>query len=140
MGGGVQGFDEIYQEGPQSCWRRIFLLIGYQLVSQPKFEFSHAVLAGFVSTHGCKKFTNGAEVFLNRLLLNGLPLRGQKSGMYALGKIWRNRMGSSVPSRSGEICSQLQKHRHWSQAVVYFLKTVEDNPLEIDFLCIIVFI
>ena len=35
---------------------------------------------------------------------------------------------TSMFLRSGAICSQLQKRRHWRQAVESFLKTVEENP------------
>ena len=40
-------------------------------------------------------------------------------------------MGYSMPLRSGAICSQLQKCRHWRHAVASFLKTLDDNPLVI---------
>ena len=39
---------------------------------------------GVVGPHGCKDFTNRAEVLLNRLLLDRLPLRGKKAGTDAL--------------------------------------------------------
>ena len=41
-------------------------------------------MTGVVAPHGCKDFTNLAEVLLNRSLLDRLPLRKQKAGMDAL--------------------------------------------------------
>ena len=41
-------------------------------------------------------------------------------------------MGSSMPSRLRAIFGQLQMRRYWCQAVVSFLKTMEENPLEIS--------
>ena len=76
MGGGVQGLDGSDREGPHSCLRIILLLIGRQLVSQSKVELPHEVVAGVVGPHGCKDLTNLAEVLLDMLLLDMLPLRG----------------------------------------------------------------
>ena len=86
LGDGIQGLDNINRERPHSCWRRIVFLIGLQLKSQPKFKFSHAVVAGAIGPHGCKYLTNGVEVLLDLSLLDGLPLHGQKPGMYTLGE------------------------------------------------------
>ena len=41
---------------------------------------------GGVSPNRCKDLTNGAEVLLNQLPLDGFPYCGQKSFMDALGK------------------------------------------------------
>ena len=43
-------------------------------------------MAGDVGPHRCKNLTDVTEVFLERSLLNGIPLRGQKYGTDALGK------------------------------------------------------
>ena len=43
-------------------------------------------MAGVVGPHGCKYLTNLAGELLDRLLLDGLPLRGSKAGMDALGE------------------------------------------------------
>ena len=51
-------------------------MIGFHLASQPKFELPHSVVVGVVGPHGCKDLTNSAEVLLDRLLLDRLPLRG----------------------------------------------------------------
>ena len=56
------------------------------MVSHPKFEFTHPVVTKVVSPYGCKYLTNGAEVLLNQLFLDGLTLRGQNFGMDALGE------------------------------------------------------
>ena len=37
-------------------------------------------------------------------------------------------MGYSMSLRSGAIFIQLQKHRHWRQAVASFLEMVAENP------------
>ena len=63
------------REGRHSRWRIIFLLIGQHLEPEMKTKSSHAVMAGVVSPHRCKDFTNGAEVLLNRSLLDEFPLR-----------------------------------------------------------------
>ena len=65
MGGCVQGLDNADREGTHSCWRRILLLIGRQLVSHPKVELPYAVVLGVVGPHGCEDFTNLAEVLLS---------------------------------------------------------------------------
>ena len=54
--------------------------------SQKKVDLPHVVVAGFVGPHGCKYFTNIAEVLLDISLLDRLPLRGHKYGMDALGE------------------------------------------------------
>ena len=41
-------------------------------------------MVGVVSTHRCEDLTDGAEILLDRLLLNGIPLRRHKSGMDTL--------------------------------------------------------
>ena len=63
-------------------------------MSQKKVELPHEVVAGFAGPHGCKDFTNLAEVLLDRSLLDRFPLRGQKAVTDALGEIWSKRMGS----------------------------------------------
>ena len=65
LGGGIQGLDDVNQEGLHSYWRRILLLIGRQLVSHPKVELPYAVVLGVVGPHGCEDFTNLAEVLLS---------------------------------------------------------------------------
>ena len=86
MEGGAQGLDNTDREGPQSCLRRILLLIGHQMASHPKVELPHAVVAGVVGPHGCKGLTDRAEVLLERSLLDMFPLRVQKDGTDALDK------------------------------------------------------
>ena len=83
--GGVQGLDNADREEPQSCWRRILIMIERQLGSQPKIELLHAVVSGVVGSHGCEYFSNRAQVLLDQPLLDRLPLRGQKAGTDALG-------------------------------------------------------
>ena len=80
LGGGVQGLDNINWEGKHSCWRRIFFLIGRQLVYHTRVEFLHAVVVGVVGPHGCEYLTNRAEVLIYQSIPYGFPLRGQKSG------------------------------------------------------------
>ena len=75
LGVGVQGLYNANREGRHSRWRIIFLLIGQHLEPEMKTKSSHAVMAGVVSPHRCKDFTNGAEVLLNRSLLDEFPLR-----------------------------------------------------------------
>ena len=60
-------------------------------MSQPKVEFSHAVVTGVVGPYGCEYLTNGVGVFLDQLLLDGLPLFRKKSGMDALDKNYEER-------------------------------------------------
>ena len=43
-------------------------------------------MTGVLGPHGCEGFTNGAELLLDRLFLDGIPMRGHKSGMDALGE------------------------------------------------------
>ena len=74
LGNGVQVLDNADREGPHSCWRRMLLLIGRQLASQPKVELPHAVVSGFVGPHGCKYLTDRAEVLLDQSLLDRLTL------------------------------------------------------------------
>ena len=93
LGGGIQGLDDVNQEGLHSYWRRILLLIGRQLVSQPKVDFFHAVVAGVVGPHGCKYLTDGAEVLLDPSLLDMLPLRRQKSDTGVIGKKMEEKNG-----------------------------------------------
>ena len=79
LGGGVQGLDNVDREGPYFCWRKILLLIGQQLASQPKVELPHVAVSGVVGPHTCKYLTDQAEVLLEWFLLDKLPLRGQKA-------------------------------------------------------------
>ena len=58
-----------------------------------KSRVSHAVVAGVVGPHRCEYLTEGAEVFLDQLLLAGIPLRIEKSGMDALGENLEERNG-----------------------------------------------
>ena len=43
-------------------------------------------MVGVVGLQGCKDLTDGAEVLIDPSLLDGIPMRGQKSGTYALDK------------------------------------------------------
>ena len=86
MGGSTQGLDNVNREVPHSCWKRIFLLIGCQLASLEKVNIYHAVVAGVVGPHGCKYLTNGAEVLIERSLLDGIHLHGKNSRTDGLGK------------------------------------------------------
>ena len=95
------------------------------LLSHPKVDLPHAVVAGVAVPHGWEDLTDGAEVLLDQPLLDGLPLYGQKSGRDALGKNSSNRTGSSMPLRLGPMCRHLQKLRHWRHVVASFLKTTE---------------
>ena len=70
LGSSVQGLVDDDREGPHSCWRRILLLIGYQMTSKPKFEFPHAVVAWVVGPHRCEYLTDRAEVLLVQLILD----------------------------------------------------------------------
>ena len=54
------------------------------MASQPKVELPHAVVSVVVCPHGCKYLTDQAEVLLDRLHIEMLPLRGKKSGKDAL--------------------------------------------------------
>ena len=82
--GGAQGLDNADREGPHYCWRGILFLVGSQLASQAKIELSHSIVYGVVAPHGCEYLTDRAEVLLDRSILDGLPLRGQKSSTDAL--------------------------------------------------------
>ena len=64
----------------------MLLLIGRKLVSHPKVELPHAVVAGVVVPHGCKDLTNLVEVLLERWILDRLTFRGQKTKTDALGE------------------------------------------------------
>ena len=86
MGGGVQVLDNVNREGSHSCWGITLFLIVYQLVSQTKVDFSHAVIAGGVGPHGCEYLTDGVEVLIDQFLLGGLPMSIQKSGTNTLDK------------------------------------------------------
>ena len=55
-------------------------------MSQRKVDIPHAVVSGVVGPHRYEDLTDRAEVLLDRLLLDRLPLRGQKAGTDALGK------------------------------------------------------
>ena len=61
-------------------------MIGYQLASHPKVDFSHVVMAGVIGTHGCKYLTDGAELLLDQSLLVGITLCRKKSGTDVVGK------------------------------------------------------
>ena len=50
-------------------------------------------MEGVVGPQGCKDLTNLAEVFLDRFLLDRLPLRRHKAGMDALGENLEERNG-----------------------------------------------
>ena len=80
LGDSARGLDGVDWDRPQSGWRINLLLIERQLESQIKVDFSHAFVTGVLAPHECEDFTNGAEVLLNRSLLDGLPLCEQKSG------------------------------------------------------------
>ena len=56
--GGFQGLGNADREGPHSCWRRILLLVGRQLASQPKVKLSHVVVSGVVGPHRCEDLTD----------------------------------------------------------------------------------
>ena len=87
LGGSVQALDNADRGGGvHSCWSGIFLITGSQLASQPKVKLLHAVVPGVVGPHGCECFKDILEVLLERLLLDRLPLRRQKSGTDTLGK------------------------------------------------------
>ena len=86
MGSSFQGLDDANCERPCPVCSRVLLLIGHQLESHNKFEFSHAVVSGVVGPHGCEYLTNGAEVFLDRSLIDGFPLCRQKAGTDVLGE------------------------------------------------------
>ena len=85
--------DEYDREGPQSCWRKIILLIGRQLASQPKVELTNAVVLGVVGTHKCKYLTNRAEILLDISVLDRLPLRRHNASTNALGENMEERNG-----------------------------------------------
>ena len=51
LGGGVQGLDSADREGSNSCWRRIFFLVGRQMASQTKVKLPHAVVLRVVGTY-----------------------------------------------------------------------------------------
>ena len=82
--GGVQGLNNADREGPHSCWRIILLLIGREMASQTKVELPHAVVSGIFAPNGCEGLTDRAEVLLDRLLLDMLPLRRYKAGLDAI--------------------------------------------------------
>ena len=60
-------------------------MIELQLASQSKAKIPHLVVSGIVGPHGCEDLISRAEVFLDRSLLDRLPLRGKKSGTGMLG-------------------------------------------------------
>ena len=93
LGGGVQVLNDVNREGPHSCRRIIFFLIGHHLASHPKVDFYHAVVAGVVGTHGCEYLTDGVELLLDISLLDGIALYGQKSGTDTLGENSEERNG-----------------------------------------------
>ena len=82
----VQVLDDVGRERLNSGWGRTFLPVGHQLVSQMKVDLSHAVVSGVVVPHIYEYLANGAELFLDQSIFGGVPLHGQKYGMYALGK------------------------------------------------------
>ena len=123
--------DNSDREGPHYCWRIILLLIGLQLASQPKVKLPHVVVACVVVPHICKYLTDQAEVFIDRSLLDRLPLRGKKAGTDALVENMEERNGVLNVFEVGAIFSQLQKCRHCHQAVESLLKKVAEKPLVI---------
>ena len=120
--------DKSDREGPHSFWRRILLLIGRQMDFHPKVELSHAVVLGVIGPHRCEDFTDRAEVLLNRSLIDRLSLRGQKARTDTLGENIEEGSGVLNVLEAGAIWIQLQKRRHWRQAVEYFLNVVAENP------------
>ena len=128
----VQGLDEVNREGTHSCWRIIFFMTEHQLLYHTKVEFSHGDVVRAISPHGCKYLTNVAYVLLSRLLLDGITLYRQKSGIDDLRKKLEERNGVFNASEVGTICSQLQKRRHCRQAAASFLNLVKEYLLEIS--------
>ena len=86
LGDSARGLDGVDWDRPQSGWRINLLLIERQMASRITVKFSHVFVTGVVAPHGCEDLTNGAEVLLNRSLLDRFPLHGRKAGMNTLGK------------------------------------------------------
>ena len=121
--------DNTDREGTHSCWRIILLLVGLHLASQAKVKLPHSVVSGVIVPHGCEYFTDQAEVLIDQSLLYRLPLRRQKSSTDALGEHLEEGNGVlNVLEVRGGGFSQLQKRRHWRQAVAYSLKTGANKP------------
>ena len=92
---------------------------------------SHAVVVGVVAPHNGNILSMERMYFSTDSFLIGFPCTYRSQAQMKLTKIWRKGIGSLMPSRSGVMCIQLQKRRHWHQEVASFLNYVYKNPLEI---------
>ena len=52
--GGVQGMQDVDGDGPKYLIRRVFLLVGSELLDKPKVCFPYSVVPWVVGPHGYK--------------------------------------------------------------------------------------
>ena len=75
------------REGVHPCIRRVFLLVGSDLVSQTKVKIYHLFVLGVIPPHRGKYMAGREEVLLYRSLPGGIAHRRHKDGMHVLRKI-----------------------------------------------------